>query len=159
MLRTLDNKRLIAVNKKLFSKNKNTNKDFMKNKSLYDLLKELAKNSPTLSRIIGADLSESNANRQLQKAFQIFYEIHNLESLNIDLNDADLHNDGLYVCFHLNPKDEFIFGCDMDALKVNISKAVDYDAGIFEDVEEFDFDWEVLATKLYQYRNVSDPRQ
>jgi len=36
---------------------------------------------------------------------------------------------------------------------------IDYDAATFEDVEEFDFDWEVLATKLYQYRNVADPRQ
>ena len=131
----------------------------MKNKSLYDALKELAKDSPSLNKILGGDLPEAHKNRQIQKAFQMFSEIHNLESIGIDLNDGDLHNGGSYVFFHFNPNEEFIFECDMNNLKIKIGKLIDYDAATFEDVEEFDFDWEVLATKLYQYRNVSDPRQ
>ncbi len=131
----------------------------MRYKSLYDALKDLAKDSPTLNRILGGDLPSTNPNRQIQKAFQMFSEIHKLESIGIDINDGDLHNDGCYVFFHFNPDEEYIFECNMDKMTVKIGKLIDYDAATFEDVEEFAFDWDVLATKLYQYRNVADPRQ
>lgn len=104
-----------------------------------------------LEIILDIPLSKDHPKYKIQKMFLEFSEYFPA----VDMETADLYNDGDIVSFHFH-NDAFIVLCDITKMTIESSILQNYDDLDFKIFETINFSWSDLAKRLSLFATLTD---